>query len=265
MNSSLSIISINYNNSSGLEKTIVSVINQTYKNYEYIIVDGLSDDGSIDIIKKYESEITHSVIEADNGIYHAMNKGIRFAKGDYIIFLNSGDVFTDNTVLNSVIQEIKNEDFISCNLMLVSPVGKSLKIYPDFPTFKYFLEDSLPHPATFIKRSLFDISGGYDERFKICSDWMFFIIMLCKHDATHKHLPVTLSEFQLDGKSSLVENLELIKNERKQILEAHFSRYTDLIQEWQENKKYRFIHENSRLIQIAKKLGFLNPPDSSAF
>lgn len=94
-----SIITINYNNCEGLEKTIQSVIEQSYKGYEYIVIDGGSTDGSIDIIKKYEPSITFWVSEKDSGIYNAMNKGIRHSTGEYLNFMNSGDTFYEPEVL----------------------------------------------------------------------------------------------------------------------------------------------------------------------
>ena len=95
----LSIITINFNDAKGLEKTIQSVINQTYKDFEYIVVDGASTDGSVDVIKKYSNKLTHWVSEPDTGIYNAMNKGTRMASGEYCLYLNSGDFLADNDVL----------------------------------------------------------------------------------------------------------------------------------------------------------------------
>ena len=95
----LSIVTINLNNKIGLEKTIVSVINQKYRNFEFIIIDGNSTDGSVDIIQKYQDKITYWISENDSGIYNAMNKGIANSKGEYILFLNSGDyLFNDSTI-----------------------------------------------------------------------------------------------------------------------------------------------------------------------
>ena len=99
-----SIITINYNNKDGLEKTILSVINQTCQDFEYIIIDGGSTDGSVDVIKKYADRIDYWVSEPDKGIYNAMNKGIIKAKGEYLNFMNSGDCFYDNEVLSNVYQ-----------------------------------------------------------------------------------------------------------------------------------------------------------------
>lgn len=103
----LSIITINYNNSIGLRKTIESVVSQTDNTFEYIIVDGGSSDGSVDIIKQYADKVSQWVSERDGGIYNAMNKGVRMAHGEYIMFLNSGDILYDNNVIGHVLPKLK--------------------------------------------------------------------------------------------------------------------------------------------------------------
>jgi len=114
----LSIISINLNNVAGLQKTIESVWPQTFTDYEYIIIDGGSTDGSIDIIKKYSDKITYWISEKDNGIYHAMNKGIEVAKGDYCLFLNSGDWLVDKKILENVFSNNHSEDILYGDMMV---------------------------------------------------------------------------------------------------------------------------------------------------
>ena len=103
----LSVITINFNNRDGLRKTIESVVKQTYKDFEYIIIDGGSTDGSVDVIKEYADKIDYWVSEPDKGIYNAMNKGIDVAKGEYCIFMNSGDVFFSNDVYNEVYEDLR--------------------------------------------------------------------------------------------------------------------------------------------------------------
>ncbi|WP_291275238.1 glycosyltransferase, partial [Flavobacterium sp.] len=99
----ISVITVNYNNDNGLKKTIESVINQTYKNFEFIIIDGGSTDQSSEIIKNYQDKINYWVSEPDKGVYSAMNKGIKVANGDFLIFMNSGDVFINENVLQNVV------------------------------------------------------------------------------------------------------------------------------------------------------------------
>ena len=108
----LSIITVNLNNKTGLEKTVKSVCSQTFEEFEFIIIDGGSTDGSLDIIKRYEDNISCWVSEQDKGVYNAMNKGIKMAKGEYLQFLNSGDSLINSDVLNKVFKENKTEDII---------------------------------------------------------------------------------------------------------------------------------------------------------
>ena len=180
MTSKLSIITINLNNADGLRKTIESVILQTISDFEYIVIDGASTDGSVDIIKQYSDKITYWISEPDNGVYNAMNKGILKATGDYCLFLNSGDEFSSNKSL------IKfnfffdlNIDILYGDLTVKNGIEEYYKTYPDKLTFKYFRSDTLPHPASFIKRKLFHDICMFDEKLKICSDWEFFVIAIC--------------------------------------------------------------------------------------
>ena len=111
----LSIITINLNNKEGLQKTIESIVNQTFRDYEFIIIDGGSNDGSIDVIELYKENITYWISEPDKGIYNAMNKGISIAKGEYYYFLNTGDRLISNDVLEKIFEDDPHESFICAN------------------------------------------------------------------------------------------------------------------------------------------------------
>lgn len=175
----LSVITINYNNASGLENTIKSVINQTYEDFEYIVIDGNSTDESVDIIKKYADKIDYWVSEPDSGIYNAMNKGIKKAKGEYLNFLNSGDCFFNSETLTNIFH---NKEYLAPILR-----GIQICIRPSGETFRWnnfgdrdltlydFYVDGLRHQATFIAQSLFEKYGLYDEKYKIVSDWKLFL------------------------------------------------------------------------------------------
>ncbi len=256
----LSIITINYNNAAGLERTLKNITSQDYKNFEYLVIDGGSSDDSSAIIEKYKSGITYSISERDTGIYNAMNKGISKATGEYLLFINSGDELNGASAIKNVIQDLHGSDLITCNLLLITDKSETVKYYPANPTFQYFLSDTFPHPATFIRKNLFKLTNGYDENYKIVSDWAFFMIALFRFNATHKHLDKTLSRFYLDGISSSEQNRSLVAKERAHFISEQFSRYTELIKDWKEAKKLKFIFENSRIIKIAKKLGFMKPP-----
>ncbi len=135
----VSIITINYNNVAGLEKTINSVISNDLYDIEYIVIDGNSTDGSIDVIKKYESKINFWISKPDSGIYNAMNKGIRQATGQYILFVNSGDVIKKDCDLQSIISQITGEDIVYFDMEIADSISNTsyIKQYPNNPDFKF--------------------------------------------------------------------------------------------------------------------------------
>ncbi|MGN0282246.1 MAG: glycosyltransferase family 2 protein [Prevotella sp.] len=191
------IITINRNNALGLENTIKSVICQTFCDYEYLIIDGESSDGSVDVIKKYEDNVSYWVSEKDSGIYSAMNKAICIAKGKYYLFLNSGDVFYSNTVLE------ETRTFVSQNYDLLigreaigekapSPfVEKTITLMSIFKT-------PLPHQATFIRGELFR-DCLYDESYSIVADWKFWIQKIIIDNCSYKYIDVVVDRFDTSG------------------------------------------------------------------
>lgn len=225
----ISIITINYNNASGLEKTIRSIVSQSFTDIEYIVIDGNSTDGSKEVIAKYADNITYHVSERDKGVYNAMNKGIHKATGKYLLFINSGDELLNEKSIESVAAYLNDEDIVYFDLQLQeTPTQTRIKTYPDSLVFSYFMLDSLPHPASFIQRTLFNTFGAYNESLKICSDWEFFITAICKHEVSYKHVAKVFSVFHLDGISSSSSNNELIANEKRQILEKEFPMFANL-------------------------------------
>ena len=177
-----SIITINFNNCDGLRRTIESVVNQTNADYEYIVIDGGSTDGSVDVIQKYSDRISYWVSEKDDGIYNAMNKGVRHAHGDYCLFLNSGDSFYDKHVLNDNLLSDSKCDIVVGRLVSDSD-GRELFSPPSYDiSMYYFYTSTLPHQASFIKTKLLK-QYPYDESLKIVSDWKFFVdIKIAKFD-----------------------------------------------------------------------------------
>lgn len=207
----LSIITINFNDAKGLDKTIQSVINQTYKNFEYIVVDGASTDGSVDVIKKYSNKLTHWVSEPDSGIYNAMNKGTSMASGEYCLYLNSGDFLADNDVLEKAFNYNFTEDIVSCTCLDYDEKHEWLKVPPCNVTLFTFMGGSLPHPTTFIKRELINRIGGYREEYRIMSDWCFFLDAMIIHNSSYRTLDIVLSKFNCFGISSTSSCTETAK------------------------------------------------------
>lgn len=218
----LSVITINRNNANGLDKTIQSVINQSYEDFEYIVIDGNSTDHSIDIIKKYNSNINYWVSETDKGIYNAMNKGIAKANGNYVLFLNSGDYLVNSDVLKSVFEKQQTADIIYGNMQIDWGNGKiSSGKMPDKITFKQMYIDTLWHPVSFIKKTLFDKYGLYNETYKVVADYDFFFKVIIINNVTTYHINVDIAMYNLNGLSSLPENKALEQAERRKVIESY--------------------------------------------
>ena len=213
----LSIITINYNNRVGLQKTIDSVITQSFRDFEWIVIDGGSTDGSKELIEQYSDYISYWVSEPDKGIYNAMNKGIRIAKGDYLQFLNSGDWLCDETALERCFSHVISADIAYGDLYFVDKDGNYEKSeFPEQVSLYYFFHKSLGHNACFIKRDILQ-KEPYDEQYSIVSDWAFFL----KHalnGGQFEHLNEVVSCFDLTGISSIED--ELVKRERLSVIKS---------------------------------------------
>ena len=224
----LSIISINRNNAAGLDKTMCSVATQTFKDFEYIVVDGASTDDSVDVIKKFESEFAHLkwVSEPDSGIYNAMNKGMRMATGEYFQILNSADCLASDDVIERMLSALENKGYPSIlygNMIKCFPDGRKL-VDKSFEgqeiTMLGMFTGTLNHDPTYIRRDLFEKYGYYDESLKIVSDWKWYTqaIILGNEKPQYVDLDVTL--FDMTGISET--NLDLRREERKKELEKLF-------------------------------------------
>ena len=212
-----SIISINYNKKSGLEATIKSVVSQSCNDYEYIIIDGGSSDGSVELIQQYANHIAYWVSEPDNGIYHAMNKGILKATGDYLLFMNSGDCFYDQDVLKDVLPYLA-ADIVHGRLFYDSGRERSVYLHGE-PDMQHFLDNTLNHQSSFIARKLF-ADTLYDEHYKIVSDWKFFIEKLVLQTCSFVSIPVKVGIFEEGGLSESDHALDA--RERQEVMEQLF-------------------------------------------
>lgn len=199
-----------------MRKNIESVVNQSYNGIEYIIIDGGSTDGSLEAIKEYVDKIDYWVSEADNGCYHAMNKGIKVATGEYVIFMNSGDYFYSNEIIADFVASNPTEDVL-CGDMFLS-LG-CVNVVPEKLTFRYFFEGNLPHQACFIKTSV-QKQFPYNESLKIVSDWEFFLKTLILNNGSYRKISKIISYFDFNGISSSNQKLHL--KERKIIIQNLF-------------------------------------------
>lgn len=216
----IDIVTINKDYKDGLLQTILSVISQTvFDQINYIVIDGGSTDGSKEIIKKYKNLLGYSVSKKDKGIYNAMNKALSHLKGDYVLFLNSGDYLVNETVIEEVLKYLDGTPIIygdqywegykkrvslggSVSIMVHSnePVRTFVK-FPDKIDKNFFNGGSLPHQATFIRVD-YHKEHPYDENYKAVSDGIFFQEAIFKNKMDYKHIPVTVSCFNLHGISS---------------------------------------------------------------
>lgn len=223
----LSIITINYNSAADLSRTVESVIKQTWKNFEYMIIDGGSTDESLKNIKHYENKIDFWVSEPDKGIFNAMNKGIKKATGDYLLMLNAGDVLYSPTTLYEIFHnKTYHEDILYGNVVLESN-GKIIgeKVFPDLITFDFFRRASISHQASFIKRELHNKVGLYDENLKFSSDWKFFILSFCKYNVRTKHIGMFVALCNCDGITWSPKNFPAMGEEWATVLNENFSSF----------------------------------------
>lgn len=230
----LSIITINLNHAAGLQETLRSVHQQTSKEFEHILIDGDSTDGSVELIRSFadispgyhtprlnqrSSPITYWISEPDKGIFNAMNKGLRMACGDYVHFLNSGDWLADEQVVEKMLVALDPEtDILVGEMISVRPDGKARynknKNYVGLSTF---YGGTIQHTSAYIRRSLFETYGFYDESLKIVADWKWYLIAAGLNNARVQFADIYVSCFDTTGVSSTY--LDLDKAERRQVLE----------------------------------------------
>lgn len=218
----LSIITICYNDRHGLQQTLESVKNQSVHDFQYIVIDGASTDGSVDLLTSYAHFIDYSVSEPDSGIYNAMNKGIRKAEGEYCLFMNAGDTLYACDTIEQVLLQLDGTDFLSGDTICVFSDGKT-KIWKAVNHASTYLMSmySLSHQATFIKTELLK-KRPYREDLKVVSDWeqMFYELIIC--DRTYKRLNLNICKFAQGGVSSA--QAETRERERQIVLDEHFSK-----------------------------------------
>lgn len=251
----ISIITINFNNAIGLKKTIESVLGQCYKDFEYIIIDGGSTDESKEIIEDYQKEITYWVSEKDNGIYHAMNKGIKEATGDFVIFMNSGDVFYNETIIDILVNQLKNTDAILYGDVLLRNEKKNterIQKHPEKLNFSYFYNQTICQQACFIKRSLFDTVFYFNENYKISSDWEFLIYAIYIEKVKTRKIDLLISIYDTSGISGNQDFRRIATTEREQTINKYFPLYKEDYDVLRSYSSYRF----GQLKQIEKSVFF---------
>jgi glycosyltransferase involved in cell wall biosynthesis len=220
----VSIITVVYNNAKTIDNAIKSVLAQTYPNIEYIIIDGASTDGTLDIIEGYKDSIDQIVSEPDKGLYSAMNKGLNLATGDVIGFINSDDQIFDETCVASIVQEFDKTgaDVVYGNKLFVSPqdIDKTVRYWKAGPFRRKNFEKGWmsPHLSTYIRKTLYDKYGHFREDFKIAADYELMLRFMFKEKSKVAYLDKTLVRMMAGGisnsslKNILISNLEVYRS-----------------------------------------------------
>lgn len=231
----LSIITVCYNNILGLQKTINSVSSQKGVDFEYIIIDGGSTDGSKTVIEQLaniDKRLTYWVSEPDNGIYHAMNKGIQNATGEYCMFLNAGDIlFRDDILRDIFVKSNYLEDIIYGNILKVKPYYRRvIKYSASITLFDFYKRAAaIHHQATFIRRCLFEKYGFYKEDLRLNADWDFFFRTIILQKVSTRYIDEIISIFDGLGLSETINQNNKIaidaKLFRDNVLYMNFPKY----------------------------------------
>lgn len=205
----ISIITACYNAEKTIEQTIQSVLNQTYDNIEYIIIDGASTDGTMDIVNKYKDQIDIIISEPDEGIYDALNKGITASSGDFLIFINSDDVLYDYLVIEDVVEEIRlidNPLILYGNVEYIDTVNGTFRLFKREINLETIKNGHMPHhQGTFFSKKIFKKYGLYSKKFRLASDYEFTTRYFeeCLNDIYH--INRVISKFRVGGLSTIVQ------------------------------------------------------------
>ncbi len=214
----LSIITICYNEKN-IRKTCESIVNQSWQEFEWIVVDGGSNDGTLDVLNEYKERINVLISEPDNGIYNAMNKGIAQAKGTWLNFMNGGDAFVGPMVLEQVFggnRTYEEADVLYGDMLCRGKVHKM----PDAVEASFFIHSCINHQSSFIRAALLREQGGYNEKYRIAADMEKWVLWL-KNGRVFRYLPMLIADFDASGISSSGSNL--MKKEIANIIAQYYT------------------------------------------
>lgn len=237
MDLKVSVITVCYNAEEFIENAINSVLNQTYINIEYIIIDGASKDSTVPIINKYKSKITFFLSEPDNGIYEAMNKGIKAATGDILYFLNSDDIFYDEYVIENVVKMFQTNsdiELIYGPIIIRDPITNESFIQAhDYITKSYFIYGAICQQGIFYKASIFIKCGLFDDTYKIVGDYEWVLRAFYKYNLKREYYRGIIAIFRNGGVSDPNKLSDLHYKERRKVMKDYFNIFSVL--------KFKFI------------------------
>ena len=240
----LSIITINLNHRDGLQRTIENILSQTFNDFEWIIIDGGSTDGSRELIEQYTDYISYWVSEPDSGIYNAMNKGIHASHGEYLLFMNSGDTLYDNRIIERVIPRLNGIDIYVGDAMTEYGVS-TLDLSSPSKILSTLLKRGFPHQSIFYRGNVFQSAGNYREDLKACSDWMLNIRAIVFNNATVEKIPFVVSVFEPGGistqKDIIADDIEKLvaENQNLSCIFGFYVKYFALIEKVRNNRLLR--------------------------
>lgn len=224
----ISVITVCKNEAETIEKTLVSVLNQSYKNFEIIVIDGKSTDGTLEILEKYRSHLAHFTSEKDYGIYNAMNKGLNAASGELLYFLNANDTLFDNFVFENVVRAFEknpNAKLLFGDIIFLKKDG-SLHFKVDFQKnyndYWLFRHNTMCQQAIFYKKEAFKKFGNFNEKFKIAGDTERNMNFIIKNEAEALYLPVIIVNFLMGGISSNLRVRKILKKENKRLYKKYY-------------------------------------------
>lgn len=220
----LSIITVCLNEPQ-LERTCESIVNQTFQDFEWIVIDGGSNEETLAVFEKYKSRMDYFVSEPDGGIYFGMNKGIRQARGEWLNFMNAGDMFAQDNVFNKIAAFInsgqKNTDVIYGNYIVSDGVNKRIVNSPETVDRECLFYTIPHHESSFMKRKLFDLYGRYDSTYIVMGDWDFYLRILTGSKCKFSKIDIPILIYDQNGKSSL--NKELVFAELSKMRKVYYT------------------------------------------
>ncbi len=222
-----SIITVCYNSQLTIERTIQSVLDQTYTDIEYIIIDGKSADNTLSVINPYKDKVARIISEKDNGLYDAMNKGIVRASGDYILFLNADDYLFNETSITRAAAIIREDersaDVYYGNVLIFDETSGRANIWQAAKVSRFSLfRSAIPHPATFYSKEAFAKNGLFDLNYPIAADYEWMVRALLRNGLQFKRIDTLIAVFAKGGISTKPGLSKRIKAEKKQIVQEHY-------------------------------------------
>lgn len=214
----VSVVTVCLNERRGLERTIESVRAQTFTAWELLVVDGGSQDGSLEVLERHRDVVAWSTSGRDGGVYDAQNRGARQARGEWLSFLNAGDAFASPDALERALARADGADVLYGDVIWEKPTGERLlSPQPEHLSLAFFMRTALPHQATLVRRGVFERHGPFDTSFRIAADHAFFLNAIVVNGAAARHVPAPLAIQASGGLSTRDASFQTLRLERHRI------------------------------------------------